>query len=332
MKRIILLVGLACLAVGGTSTAQDIYSLIQSGRLDEAREALKERGGQVDSDGNLLFFAALLEPNADSSGTLLKAAIDRGTDDAFAQEAYYRLAQVQSLSRRYDQVAELVVAYTVKYPRGVYLADMNRLRALALEQTNQSAQAIDITDQYLKKKLDRETAQETLLDKARLLANSGKPIGAATILNRLTTEADGETVPPALYMLAATNLRAGKAEEAGKYYALLFEEFPLAVGLASLENQISSAPPTPARGDQAEQITSTYYSVKVGVFASVDNARAQAAVFKGKASPIDIVAKTIQGKAYHVVYVGRYSDYESAAQLRTTLQQQTGEKYEVAAR
>jgi len=332
MKRIIIVVWFGFPAICGSATAQDIYLLIQSGKIDDAREAMQARSGQIQSDGNLLFCAALLEPNADSATALLEAALAKGAEDRFAQESYYRLAQMSCLTERYEKAVQWTLEYAGHYPKGVFLPDVTRLQALAFEQTNRSAQALDIVDQYVKRKLDREVAQRGLLDKARLLANMGKPVGAAAILSRLTKEGDGEAVPPALYMLAATSLRTGKAEDAGRYYALLFEEFPLAVGLGSLEDQISSAPPTPARDDQAERVTATYYSVKLGVFSSADNARAQAGAFAGKGSPIDIVQKRIQGKTYHVVYVGKFREYDAAARLRTTLQQQTGEKYEVTAR
>ncbi len=330
MKRIVIVYWLVCLAVGGAVTAQDIYSLIQTGRTDDAREALQERAGQITSDGNLLFYAAMLEPRADSAAALYEAALV-GAEERFAQECFYRLTQWSCLSGRYEEAARWALGYLGKYPHGVFASEITRLQTLALEQTNRAAQALEIADLNLKKKLDRETSQRWLIDKARLLASMGKPVGASSILNRLTTEADGEAVPPALYMLAATNLRGGKAEQAGRYYALMFEGFPLAVGLGSLEDQISSAPPPPVRSDQAEQITSTYYSVKVGVFSSADNARAQAAVFTGQ-KPVDIVRRTIKGKVYHIVYVGKFQEYDSAAKLRGTLEQQTGEKYEVAAR
>jgi hypothetical protein len=55
-------------------------------------------------------------------------------------------------------------------------------------------------------------------------------------------------------------------------------------------------------------------------------------LFTGKATPIDVVKRTIQGKSYHIVYVGKFQEYDAASRLRTQLQQQTGEKYEVAAR
>jgi len=332
MKRIIVVVWFLFLAACGGVTAQDIYLLIQSGKLDDAREALQARSGQFHSDGSLLFYAALVQPDADSAAALLEAALANGAQDRFAQECYRRLAQISCLTKRYEQAIQWTLEYIGKYPKGAFWPDISRLQALALEQTSRPAQALDIIDQYVKRKLDRDVAQQGLLEKARLLADMGKPVGATTILSRLTKEGDGEAVPPALYTLAATSLRSGKAEDAGRYYALLFEEFPLAVGLGSLENQISSAPPTPTRSDQAERLTATYYSVKVGVFSSADNARAQAAAFGGRGSPIEIVQKTIQGKAYHIVYVGKFREYDAAARLRATLQQQTGEKYEVAAR
>ena len=332
MKRIVVVVWLLLFTVAGGVTAQDIYSLIQTGRLDEAREALKDKSEQIRSDGDLMFFAALLEPEADSASVLLEGALNTKVQERFVEQCYLKLAQITCLLGQYDKAIQLISDYSKIYPTGEFLPEMSRLQALAYSQSNRPDQALEVVDRLLKRKLEPRETQQGLLDKARLLTALGKPVGAASILNRITKEAEGEALPPALDMLANTNLKAGKTEEAGRYYALLFEGYPLAVGLASLESQISAAPPPTTKSDQAEKITATFYSVKVGVFSAADNARAQAALFKNSGSPVEIQQRTIKGKVYHVVYVGRLQSYEAAAQLRTTLQQQTGEQYEVVTR
>ena len=332
MKRIIAVVWLLLFTVVGGVTAQDIYSLIQTGRLDEARQALGERSDQINGDGDLMFFSALLEPESDSAARLLEAALANGVQERFAEQCYLRLAQVTWLLGRYDRTIQWTTEYGTRYPTGEMAAEMSRLQALAYSESHQEDKALEIIDKLLKKKLDPLEAQLALLDKAKLLAAMGKPVGAGSILNRITRETDGEAVPPALDMLANTSLRAGKTEDAGRYYALLFEGFPLAVGLGTLESEISAAPPPAAKSDQAEKLTATYYSVKVGVFSAVDNARAQAELFKASGSPIEILQRTIKGKVYHVVYVGKLQTYDAAARLRATLEQKTGEHYEVVTR
>ena len=46
----------------------------------------------------------------------------------------------------------------------------------------------------------------------------------------------------------------------------------------------------------AEKLTGTFYSVKVGVFSSPENARRHAETFKQHNQPVDIVSKDISGK------------------------------------
>ena len=332
MKRFVVVVWILLATIAGGASAQDIYSLIQTGRLEEAREALGERTEQIRSDGDLMFFAALLEPEADSAARLLEAALANKAQERFVEQCYLNLANITLLLGQYDKTIVWPTDYAKRYPTGEYGPELTRLQALAYSQSNRPDQALEIIDRLLKRKLEPREMQQGLLDKAKLLAAMGKPVGAASILNRITKEADGEALPPALDMLANTSLQSGKTEEAGRYYALLFEGFPLAVGLASLESQISAAPPPATRSDQAEQITATFYSVKVGVFSAADNARAQAALFKDGRPPVEILQRTIKGKVYHVVYVGRLQSYDAASQLRATLQQQTGEQYEVVTR
>lgn len=332
MKRIVIAVWLLLVTVAGGVTAQDIYSLIQTGRLDEAREALGDKAGQIASDGDLMFFAALLEPEADSAAQLFGAALTNSIQERFVEQCYLKLVQITSILGQHDKTVQWSLEYAKRYPAGEFVPEVSRLQALALSKTSHPDQALELIDRLLKRKLDSHETQQGLLDKARLLTELGKPVGAASILKRITKEAEGEALPPALDMLANTNLQTGKTEEAGRYYALLFEGYPLAVGLATLESKISAAPAPAAKSDQAETLTSTFYSVKVGVFAAADNARAQAALFKNSGSPVEIQQRTIKGKVYHVVFVGRLQSYEAAAQLRATLQQQTGERYEVVTR
>ena len=87
-----------------------------------------------------------------------------------------------------------------------------------------------------------------------------------------------------------------------------------------------------ATDNQAEKLTGTYYSVKVGVFSEKGNAKRQRDLFKDYGHEIEIKDKTISGRKYHVVYVGRFQDYQQALAFQAQLEAAHNEPFQVVAR
>ena len=152
------------------------------------------------------------------------------------------------------------------------------------------------------------------------------------ILRSLSREKSGEAVPLALYLLGVDAIERKRPDDAVFFYNLLREAYPSAVGLDDLVEQLGGLSDQVSTDGRAEAITGTYYSIQVGVFSSRGNARRQADKFKAYDHKIDIKPKTISGKKYRVVYVGRFDSYEAARQFKSQLETTHGEAYQVVAR
>jgi hypothetical protein len=161
---------------------------------------------------------------------------------------------------------------------------------------------------------------------------NGKLIGAAETVKQLSRSRRGPGVPQALYLLGMQAVNKRRADDAILYYNMIREAFPSAVGLDQLTAGLGEMPDEPRSGSRAEQATDTYYSVKVGVFSDVENARRQADKFKAPGVKVDIESKKISGRDYRVVYVGRFQSYEEAARFKVQLEAANNETFQVVAR
>ena len=87
-----------------------------------------------------------------------------------------------------------------------------------------------------------------------------------------------------------------------------------------------------AKDNTAEKLTGTYYSVQVGVFSVRANAERQSTAFEHYGHKVEIDRKKISSNNYFVVFVGRFSDYESARAFKLRAEQDRGEILQVVAR
>jgi hypothetical protein len=170
------------------------------------------------------------------------------------------------------------------------------------------------------------------IDKARLMAGFGKKIGSSKLLRKLSREKKGPGVPMALYSLADQAVEKKRTDDAVFYYNILREGYPLAIGLDALINKMSSISEDKSRSAAADELTGTFYSVKVGVFSRGDYARRQAGKFRRFDKNVEVKSKKIADKKYRVVYVGNFKTYEEAAALKKTLESAFGETFQVVAR
>ncbi|MEA3296638.1 MAG: SPOR domain-containing protein, partial [candidate division Zixibacteria bacterium] len=103
-------------------------------------------------------------------------------------------------------------------------------------------------------------------------------------------------------------------------------------GLDALVERMTDLSMPNSHGDVAEKLTGTFYSVQVGVFKFKDNSGKQAAIFEHYGRQVDIRSKTISNVSYYVVYVGHFSNYESAVQFKRKLESNHSEVFQVVAR
>jgi tetratricopeptide (TPR) repeat protein len=309
----------------------DIYTLIREGKLHEAADSLSQQSSAALRDGRLLFLQSLIEPDADEAARLMEAALNTSVPSLYREEIYLRLAQYYLMKQDYRRLSRFVNEYRARWETGRYEAEMMRLAVLLAEIEKDYDAALKQADRYLLRFTDGEQKQWGEIDKARVLWAHDKDIGAVKMLRGLAREKSGPGVAPALYLLGIDAVRKTRTDDAVFYYNLLRDGYPRSVGLDHLMERLG-AMSTSSDDQRAEEITGTYYSVKVGVFSSNDNARRFAEKFRSYDKKIDITSKTISGKKYRVVYVGRFSRFDDAMKFKSQLESAHDEVFQVVAR
>ncbi len=332
MKKSILLFGLLCLLIGASIRADNIYSLIMQGHIKEASDSLSASTNAAVRDGDHLFFAALLERSAEKSAQLLEASLNAGVSAAYLQEVYFRLAQFYLLKGDDTKLQKLVADYQQYWEAGKYRPDMLRISLLVDEKQGAFESAIKQVDRYLLEFKDSELNQWGLIDKARIMGEYGKSVAAESMLKKLSRERSGPGVAQSLYLLAMDAIETKHSDDAVFYYNLLREGYPYSVGLETVIKNMGGLTSATYKDNTAEKLTGTYYSVQVGVFSEKGNAERQADLFKQYNRKVEIGTKTISNTKYHVVYVGRFSSYDAAANFKATLESARNEVYQVVAR
>ena len=313
------------------SAGESLYDLIQAGRLDQARDSLSRLATASARDGDVLFCQSLLESDGADAVKQMEAALAASANVRFQEEIFYRLAQYYLLQKDYDRLAELIAGYNARWEQGRFHAQMMRLSVLVDEARHQYDAALRQCDRYLVAYKSGTDAQWGLVDKARIMRANDKDIGSDAMLKQLSREKNGEGIPQALYLLGADAIRKHRPDDAIFYYNLMRESYPAAVGQDQLVTALGEMPEQKT-DSRAEKITGTYYTVKVGVFSSAENAKRQADSFKEYGKPVKIEAKTISGVRYQVVYVGQFQDYRDALAFKTQLESTHDEVFQVVTR
>ncbi len=332
MIRFIIIVSLAALLGGPGASAADIYGLIKAGKLSEARDSLSRTATASSRDGDHLFYQSLLESNADQSARLMEAALTTSVSARYQEDIHYLLAQYYLLKNDKANLGRLLVDYQSRWQDGKYKSEMMRLSVLLDEMSKDYEAALRQCDRYVVAYKSGPYEQWGQVDKARVLAANKKNIGSLKTLRALSRAKSGGSIPLALYLLGTDAARRNRIDDAVFYYSIFREGYPAAIGLDDLVDQLGGISSGTATDNAAEKLTGTYYSVKVGVFSEKGNAKRQRDLFKDYGHKIDIKAKTISGKKYHVVYVGRFQDYQKALSIQAQLEAAHNEPFQVVAR
>ena len=318
--------------LGGPARPESVYSLIQRGRLDEARDSLSRQASAGVRDGNVLFCQGLLEADGGEAARLMEAALNAPTKSIYLEDITYRLAQYYLVRGNYSRLIEMVNSYLSNWGNGAHRPQIFRLSILSAERTKAYDAALKQCDQYLADNSGSDNHQWGLIDKARILESNGKQIGTAETIKQLSRSRKGPGVPQALYLLGMQAVSKARADDAILYYNMLREAYPSAVGLDQLTAGLGNIPDRPSVDSRSDRVTNTYYAVKVGVFSEIENARRQADKFKSLQVKVDIESKRISGKDYRVVYVGHFETYDEAVAFKSKLEAAQHETFQVVAR
>ncbi len=328
----IIIIALQTTFLAGAVSAKDIYAMIKSGEIEAARDSLARLSTARQRDGNYLFYLALTESGAGKGVELMKAALNAGVAAIYREEINLRLAQYYLLSRKYDNAGEILGEYGASFENGKFTPDVFRYSVYLDEKNRRYEGAIRQVDRFLLQYSSEDYSQWGLVDKARIMMEFDKKIAARDLLSKLSREKSGPGVAAALYMLTLDAAERQRPDDAVFYYNLLREAYPSAVGLDALLDRMAELNSPSQREKSADQRTGTFYSVQVGVFATADNARQLAKQFDKYGHKVELTTKKISERTYHVVFIGRFDSYESAAEFERTIEAEHDDVYQVVAR
>ncbi len=321
-----------CLLCFSSVSAESIYEMISKGKLEKASKALSELSTASVRNGDILFYQALLEPDAGKSIQLLNASLDASVDIQYREEIYFKLAQYYLMIENYSKLQIIITDYRSNWGNGKYADQMIRYSILIDQNNKKYETALRQTDRYLLDFTDDERQQWGKIDKARILNYNSKNIGADRLLQKLSRSRSGICVPQALYLLTLRAVQKQNIDDAVFYYNLLREGYPSAVGFDALVDKLLGLTSNEKSDSEADRLTGTFYSIQVGVFSNKGNAKKQADRFKKFGHKVDIKDKTISAIKYNVVYVGRFSSYDKASDLKLQLEAENHEAFQVVAR
>jgi tetratricopeptide (TPR) repeat protein len=332
MKKLLTLLVCTLLTLAAPTAAESIYSMIRSGKLQEATDSLSSSSTASLRDGNRLFYFSLLESDGAKSAQLMEASLQASVAPIFREEIYYRLAQYYFARGDIERLARNVRDYRSRWENGRYISEMLRFSVFIDQSSGAFEAAVRQIDRYLLMFSEGDASQLGVIDKARVMMNFNKRVGSDKLLRKLAREKQGVGVPQALYLLGLESVRAKRTDDAVFYYNLLREGYPSAVGLDALIDKMMDVSTSASADDAAARLTGTFYSVQVGVFSEKKNADKQAEVFKAYDRKVEIKTKTISNVKYRVVYVGRFQSYEDAVSFKKRLESNHDEVYQVVAR
>lgn len=332
MKKLLTLLVCTLLTLAAPTAAESIYSMIRSGKLQEATDSLSSSSTASLRDGNRLFYFSLLESDGAKSAQLMEASLQASVAPIFREEIYYRLAQYYFARGDIERLDRNVRDYRSRWENGRYISEMLRFSVFIDQSSGAFEAAVRQVDRYLLMFSEGDASQLGVIDKARVMMNFNKRVGSDKLLRKLAREKQGVGVPQALYLLGLESVRAKRTDDAVFYYNLLREGYPSAVGLDALIDKMMDVSTSASADDAAARLTGTFYSVQVGVFSEKKNADKQAEVFKAYDRKVEIKTKTISNVKYRVVYVGRFQSYEDAVSFKKRLESNHDEVYQVVAR
>ena len=320
------------LLTSGPSFAENIYSLIKNGEVEEARNLLSQQSTAQQRDGNRLFFLALIEPDGEKSMNLIEASLNAGVSPIYLEEINLMLAQYGIFKKNCEKAGETIGDYLAKFEMGQYTSAFYRYSILIDEKSRRYEAAIRQTDRFLLQYSKEDLAQWGIVDKARAMMAFDKNIAARDLLIKLSREKTGPGVAAALYLLTLDAAERKRTDDAVFYFNLLREAYPSAIGQDALLDKMSGLGGSSQKEKSADERTGTFYSVQVGVFADIKNARDLAKQFEKYGHKVEIGSKSISDRKYHVVYVGRFESYETAASFEKTIESEHDDVYQVVAR
>ena len=305
---VVLAVCLSATAVHGERLAGELGALVESGHRTAA--------AQADAGYNDLTRGRL---SAHSARTLLERAAVTGLP-AYRIQAHLELARYALAA---GDAAALVRHCTYIMESETDAANQSEAQYLMAHAERLSHQADAAGRRYDWISLNGSGAWRgwALYGQGQAALAAADTTEAIRLFKNTITLPDHAASAPALLQLGQLYDRTGRSHNAVRYLTMYREAYPNGI-LPVIEY-------TPGGSTRAEIAAGVTYAIQVGVFGERTNALRQKERFEAAGYTVRLVPRTVGGRQYTGVRVGRYRSQKEAQSIRRELEQKFQDTYRV---
>jgi tetratricopeptide (TPR) repeat protein len=313
----VLLLLLRPAATASFEPTEEMRALIEAGQRVPAVARLESDASGPRGARNTRLQLAILSPRR--SVVFLQDPALRGDRDtlhlALARHAL-AAGDAQAALRYAGRLADSATAPEV-HSQAQYLLAQAELTA---GRTAQAERRMD----WLSRHGDTPWREWGLYGRGHMALRRHDTVEALRLFRATTAQSDHEAIAPAFLLLGQIHDDRGEATQAIRYLTMYREAYPQ--GLTPvLEHGLGAS-------SQADRAAGLVYTIQVGVFGERANALRQRDRFAALGYEVQLRPKTVAGRSYTAVWVGRFAAREAAARVRRDLEAQFQATYRVVVR
>jgi len=306
-----------------SSYAADIDILMQSGRYEEAYQALLGDLNNNPGDKNTLYLLGLTAPNGNRSSLFLKEYMQKfGESD--------KMDAVRRRLLDYYQAAGLHITAGRLYEDDGSIKSANAQDLYRVGVINQQLGNYKLAAEYYNDAISRSDGD--IADWCRLgladceLLNEDYKAAERAYKNLIEKHPDSPSIPFCLIGLSETYRRMGQMDKSATYYELYSEKYESSPGSEEIEAAILDKEPSKISNNLSNLIDVDYY-IQVGIFAKKDNAKRCVRRFRNLGYRSKLERFSQNGKAFYKALIGPYTDEKMARSEKSSLEKSQGEEY-----
>ena len=305
----------------------------QAGESDEEKDlTLDQIEGDI-RDPEILFYLGSTEENGDSSRKYLGEITRHFPDWANADAAQLLVCKYEFCKGMYLTTVDLAKRVGQDHPSGQTYPEALWISGCCLLATDQPDSALLRFDTIVKSFPDSRWVQWAQLGRGDCFLAAHNFDQAAREYHRiLDGHKDSEAFAFAISGLARCFHELENQDKALLYHNLLKEKYPSSLELSGDLAQIIEFTDEARDKTRAEGVAGVKYTIQLGVFAEQEEASRLASDFEKQGYSTAVGGKTIGGKRYFVVWLGSFSSYDQALEIKKRLQSQTGQSYRIVIR
>jgi tetratricopeptide (TPR) repeat protein len=300
------------------SKIDEIYEYYSQGDFDKARREFQLLPQSAIRDGNRLFLNSLFEISGPQARELLEAALRSDLDGKYAEEANFRLIELDEAMGDTTAVISLSTAFLNRWEMSRYREQL--LAMLAVHSKKGGSEQKRYYDLLIDEFPGAYFGQYARLFKARQAFDKSQYKTASQFCRQISEASNDDLVPESLILLSKIALKSNNAERALFNYSIMREQYQHAIGQDELVSALKKVSERQSGDESIEVFEGLTYSVQVGVFAEKDNAKRMAKRVKAYGYKDIITKRRFSGKHYYYVLAGEFATMKQAQVAKDKLE------------